>query len=1693
MTQKEIEKKYKDNQPNILHNSLNRIIKNEAFNESALLRFSTFHSNVKIIAEQSSTYKKGDATLKISEKTAKLGLVLLNCVPELRGKKKSDYYYENITLRSPRFKYLKENYDLENLWEGEHYNLLIMCFGEPSAKIVKTSYNKVGAVINPKGVNYNVRKRTNDNEDKLDKLNHIKYLITNETKHPFTLEEVMKYDNSNFDALSFLIASAIDNGNNNILKLCKEIVQGNAEKGWLSRTIIEGLFYADKQEVREIIGNLLLSAKRQEGLRQTLFESLERSSIGIFRHIIQLANRQELWRFSSVIRALNSWTGFYWNVEKQSTVKKFFQLADTYITKPELLKKAVKSKDNAEVYMALWAQGIYDINACYPYLKELYEKGSLEKKILALYFIERVNILEWDKEFGYLALGDENPVINYWAIRLFERLENLKKQKKLYEAIENLYQNFPEKSISFSGNVFSSMQYSFTKEQVINLLVKLTDFKKPNQCRRLLKNYDDFPIRIREEIAGNILHNYNRWYDGGKNKKPTELQREFAITYISERSDEIRKRAKNVLEQANITDEEVIKFEGFLTRKTAEFRQFVLKIIKQKGDIKALESAKRLIVKRNVNQRLAGLDLLNYLYKKQVLLSEINELVINYNTKKVGKKEQVLLDNLQQKQVIECNTENGYGLYNPRNKSKVVPLKPVTSGEFVDNFVNGRFSYGYSMSTTQIKKKLNELKDIFVANKDYEYTTECYGDYAQKVLLGNVFEPFSYFRRKENPTAREEFENYPLHELWEDWYKNSKLTPSDLFLFEINSRAFDYRLDNNVSKFFPKTMKNLKGLFREVKFPDVDDDYGSSRVLYEILEILRPLYPYKNEKEFYLNGAEYVFGCVDKEEGKMSILKKGEYEHEYTIWDFGILSNFIAEARGYNSENYSRLYTDNYSDEQFARCWYLNKSILQNIINNSDNINDFCFKDYLRAYSLNLCNKDEMTRSIMTEDGIDFFTSYRQGGAKKKEFIQKYPYTKAIAKQCVKRILEIELRRGDSSTTVSNLAANIQRIEGVDYLIKILNGLGKGTFNVRYTYDYDGERGKREMFVRFLSNTYPTNEETQEDFNSKIKKEKFTEKRLLELAAFAEQWTPFVEKYLNWKGLKSAMYWLKAHTNSYHTSRTETEVARFSKIDIEDFQKGAVDCGWFHEAYTAIGKKRWDFLYETTAKYISGNKRAKLYADIMLGKTKLREVTKVIKDKRNQDYVRAYGLIPLSKTTPEKDVLNRYRFLALFKKERKQFGAQRQESEALAVKIAMENLARTAGYPDPIRLTWAMETKEAKSILEKAEKLTFNNVTVELTINELGKSSIVIKRNDKEIKSLPKKLNKERSVKALKELHEQLKEQYSRSRKSLEEAMVQGDVFLEEEIQNLLKHPVIAPMAENLVFISKRNLGFYKDGKLVNTEGKTFALSENTKIAHCVDLYNSKQWTAYQRYCFENKIVQPFKQVFRELYVPTPDELTEKKISRRYTGHQVQPRKTMAILKSRGWTVDYEEGLQKVLHQEKIIAKVHSMADWFNIEETVEYPTLEIIDFLDKETHERIPFAKLNPIIFSEVMRDIDLVVSVAHVGGVDPEASQSTIEMRSAIISETVRLFKLKNVELKGHHALIKGEIGDYSVHLGSGVIHFNGKYISVLPVHSQHRGRLFLPFVDEDPRSAEIMAKILLFAKDKEIKDPTILEQLR
>ena len=52
------------------------------------------------------------------------------------------------------------------------------------------------------------------------------------------------------------------------------------------------------------------------------------------------------------------------------------------------------------------------------------------------------------------------------------------------------------------------------------------------------------------------------------------------------------------------------------------------------------------------------------------------------------------------------------------------------------------------------------------------------------------------------------------------------------------------------------------------------------------------------------------------------------------------------------------------------------------------------------------------------------------------------------------------------------------------------------------------------------------------------------------------------------------------------------------------------------------------------------------------------------------------------------------------------------------------------------------------------------------------------------------------------------------------------------------------------------------------------------------------------------------------------------------------------------------------------------------------------------------------------------MVVNVAHVGEVDPEASASTVEMRAALLQETCKLLKIKNRLTSGPDIMLQAGV---------------------------------------------------------------------
>jgi hypothetical protein len=635
-------------------------------------------------------------------------------------------------------------------------------------------------------------------------------------------------------------------------------------------------------------------------------------------------------------------------------------------------------------------------------------------------------------------------------------------------------------------------------------------------------------------------------------------------------------------------------------------------------------------------------------------------------------------------------------------------------------------------------------------------------------------------------------------------------------------------------------------------------------------------------------------------------------------------------------------------------------------------------------------------------------------------FLAQYPAAAALYTRCVERAMEIELERGEMPTAATPAVRSLRSLTGMRWFVRLLRALGSEPFARGYAYH---ETGKTYSLSRSLRVTFPTPEDSFAAFTEQVTAARIPQQRLVEAAVYAPQWARHVEHVLGWEHFAEAVWWVYAHTRGRDWTLDQAirdewkaQISEWTALSSDDLYDGAVDVAWFRRIYAHLGEKRWDAIYQA-AKYSStgiGHARARLFADAMTGNIEERILTERVTAKRNRDAACALGLLSLpdAPSRREKTLLARYHVLQEFIRTSRGFGPQRREGDQKAARIGMENLARAAGYPDAQRFQWAMELREASDLSNGALAITRDDVTVALRIDSLGQPHLDVTRGNRSLKQIPPRLKKDPDVVRLRERTKALDQQRARMRLALEQAMCREDTFPARELRQLLGHPVLAPQLEQLVFVGPDGMGYLVNGgqALRSWTGEDAPLAEDThlRIAHPHDLLRSGDWSRWQHECFAAERIQPFKQVFRELYVLTDAERQEGTGSPRYAGQQVQPQQAMALLGQRGWVTSFQDATAS------------------------------------RTFHERRITASLTFLYGGGTAVDVD-------------------------------------------------GQLGEYSIHLGSGTVHrLPGGALCIIPVHSQHRGRLFLPFADDDPKTAEIVSKALLLARDTEIRDPLILQQI-
>jgi|GEM_PF-3480881 len=478
---------------------------------------------------------------------------------------------------------------------------------------------------------------------------------------------------------------------------------------------------------------------------------------------------------------------------------------------------------------------------------------------------------------------------------------------------------------------------------------------------------------------------------------------------------------------------------------------------------------------------------------------------------------------------------------------------------------------------------------------------------------------------------------------------------------------------------------------------------------------------------------------------------------------------------------------------------------------------------------------------------------------------------------------------------------------------------------------------------------------------------------------------------------------------------------------------------------------------------------------------------------------RALPLLPFEKGDT---LLKRYLALSQFGRDANTSAAGRKAGMRAAMQTGLTNLALHAGYADATRLEWAMQDQLGSEGVSLGRQWQIEGYTLTLLLRN-NQPTAEVRNESKILKRTPSAVTRDFAYREVRDTLDQLKDQQRRYTQAFLSAMRRGEALSIEELALLRRNPLASALLERLVLRTAGDIfGLYRaeDNSLEGYREERVLIDGPVYIAHPYDLAEAGVLDKWQAEIVRRQLVQPFKQVFRELYVITPAELTARYASSRVAGRRLKGRQATAVLANLGWQVDGGGTVSKPFYELGYQATFETGSYYYYGEDDDDYgaPTGELEfwplnwQYDSTQRERRIPLNEIPARIFSEVMRDLDLVTVVAHQSE-EYGSSKEVLQRRGDLVRATVAALGLKHVTVDEPHVFVQGSRASYRVHLATAAIYIEGgSYLCIVPAAKQ-RKTTYLPFEDGgDSISSELISKVLLLANDATIKDTTILAQI-
>ena len=440
-------------------------------------------------------------------------------------------------------------------------------------------------------------------------------------------------------------------------------------------------------------------------------------------------------------------------------------------------------------------------------------------------------------------------------------------------------------------------------------------------------------------------------------------------------------------------------------------------------------------------------------------------------------------------------------------------------------------------------------------------------------------------------------------------------------------------------------------------------------------------------------------------------------------------------------------------------------------------------------------------------------------------------------------------------------------------------------------------------------------------------------------------------------------------------------------------------------------------------------------------------------------------------------------------------------------------------------------------------EITVGDAKAILQLSDEGQVAVIWQNADgKVVKSVPSHIKKAfaKNVKSVSALGKELGQAYLAQRYRLESLFIRPRTMsVAHWRQYFIEHPLLGFLGRRLIWIFSDEYGgelsgLYSGGQVRNPGGEIVDIGQATKVRLWHPLSSEaseiQQW---RDRVFAAGIRQPFRQAFREFYRVTDQEHRTKTYSNRFAGILMRQHQFANLCRARGWNYRLMgAGFDGFNVPTKILNAWNMHAELYVDLPSDRKPSLResalgeqsgfgIDLFLGsdqvrfyRDRHE-IAIDEVPAIVYSEVMRDVDLFTSVSGIGGdeswsdqgergtgvltsLDVHELSAVIALRSDILSRVLPLTPLAGrCKVERAWVEVRGQLGTYRILIAWGdVLRLTDSGVRRLKIPQDLLQSVAIDLsmipLDLDSRTEAILRVAHLLADDWKIDSPDLIRQL-